>query len=275
LERLVRIWQINDLHLSKEEVRANHVCGPVPEADVAVVVGDVSDHVEANIEWCANVIVPHMPAILIPGNHDMYGRCINGDVSELKSLAASRGVIFLEQETVVLSGVRFTGALLWSDYELWIDADDAERERIVEARLEAAKEKSDYLRIFADRADGRLMTPWDSRRRHKDTIAFLRAELSRPFDGPTVVATHFPAHTGSLQPQYMGDPEQPRYLSDHAGLIEATQPDLWLHGHTHLAVRYHVGRTLVSNNPRGYAHETTGFEWGLVHEIGGAVALAA
>lgn len=271
----MRIWQISDLHMTDDEVAAGHVYGPVPDADVAVIVGDLSDDVEANIRWCARVVRPRMPVVYVPGNHDMYGRCINGDLDQLKTLAQSDGVVFLENETAVIEGVRFTGGLLWSNFELWASGSDEELEAVVEARLAASGEKSDYKRIFANKSAGRLMTPWDSKRRHQETIAFIRDELARTFDGPTVVATHFPAHVGSLQPQYMGDPDQPRYLSDHAVLIEETQPDLWLHGHTHHAVRYRVGRTLVSNNPRGYAHETPGFEWGLVHELPCRKAMAA
>jgi hypothetical protein len=82
-------------------------------------------------------------------------------------------------------------------------------------------------------------------------------------------------HVGSLQPQYIGDHDQPRYLSDHCSLIEETQPDFWLHGHTHHAVSYRVGRTVVSNNPRGYPHEKTGFDWALVHQVETARAIAA
>lgn len=271
----MRIWQINDLHLERDEVRAGATFGPVPDADVAVVVGDLSDFVDDNIDWCANVVLPKMPVVYVPGNHDMYGKCIWQDVDVLREYAARRGVIFLENAAVVVLGVRFVGGLLWSNYELWADGDPAERAKIVEDRLEASREKSDYKHIFADRGDARLMTPWDSRRRHQETVSFLREELAKPFDGETVVATHFPPHIGSLQPQYVGDPDQPRYLSDHSALIEETQPSLWLHGHTHHAVSYRVGRTLVSNNPRGYPHEKTGFDWGLVHRLDHALPLAA
>lgn len=271
----MRIWQINDLHMERGEVRAGTTFGPVPDADVAVVVGDLSDFVEDNIDWCERVIRPSMPVVYVPGNHDMYGKCIWSDVSGLRDYAARRGVTFLENECVVLEGVRFVGGLLWSNYELWTADRPDERASLVEQRLEASREKSDYKRIFADGAGGRLMTPWDSRRRHQETIAYIRQELAKPFAGETVVATHFPVHPGSLQPQYVGDPDQPRYLSDHSALIEQAQPALWLHGHTHHAVSYRVGRTLVSNNPRGYPHEKTGFDWALVHRLDDARALAA
>jgi Icc-related predicted phosphoesterase len=273
--RRVRIWQINDLHMEHDEVVSGKTFGDLPDADVAVVVGDLSDFVEDNIDWCSRVVRPKMPVVYVPGNHDMYGKCIYSDIDDLRAFAAGRGVTFLEKDVVVVGGARFVGGLLWSNYELWAAGEDEERETLVESRLVAAQEKPDYKRIYADRPAGRLMSPWDSRRRHKETISFIRRELSRPFDGPTVVATHFPVHVGSLQPQYVGDHDQPRYLSDHCSLIEETQPDFWLHGHTHHAVSYRVGRTVVSNNPRGYSHEKTGFDWALVHQVETARAIAA
>ena len=39
---------------------------------------------------------------------------------------------------------------------------------------------------------------------------------------------------------------------------------LWIHGHTHTAFDYDVRGTRVVCNPRGYPHETTGFDPALV-----------
>ena len=35
---------------------------------------------------------------------------------------------------------------------------------------------------------------------------------------------------------------------------------LWIHGHTHTAFDYWVQGTRIVCNPRGYAHEYTGFQ---------------
>jgi Icc-related predicted phosphoesterase len=264
---LTKIWHISDLHFTEEEVRDGKLLGEVPPADVAVVLGDISDHVEANIEWCAANVLPHMPVVYVPGNHDLYMRCINGCTDDLRRFAADRGVVYLEMDSVVIEGVRFAGGLLWSDLELWAPSDPAERAAALESRIESFKEKSDYVRIYSDKASARFMTPRESRQRHFETVSYLEDLLATPYAGKTVVLTHFPPHTGSLQPEYFGDPQQPRYLSDKSALIEATQPAMWLHGHTHMAVKYNVGRTLIANNPRGYSHETTGFRWDLVHDL--------
>lgn len=158
----MRIWQINDLHMERDEVVSGKTFGDLPDADVAVVVGDLSDFVEDNIDWCSRVVRPKMPVVYVPGNHDMYGKCIYSDIDDLRAFAAGRGVIFLEKDVVVVGGARFVGGLLWSNYELWAAGDDEERETLVESRLVAAQEKPDYKRIYADRPAGRLMSPWDS-----------------------------------------------------------------------------------------------------------------
>lgn len=241
--------------------------GDIPDADIAVVVGDLSDHVDDNLEWCARNVRPHMHVVYVPGNHDLYQRCINGCTDDIRKRAADLDVVYLDHDTAVIEGVRFTGGLLWSNYELWASDDEDERALQVEQRLAAAVSKSDYERIYSDKSAGRRMTPWESRARHMETIDYIRGVLDTPFHGETVVLTHFPPHPGSLQDAYAGDPEQPRYLSDHSSLIESRQPAAWLHGHTHQAVNYRVGRTILANNPRGYSHESTGFEWNLVHTI--------
>lgn len=266
-EYSVKIWHVSDLHFTEDEVRAGKLLGDIPAADVAVIVGDISDDVEANIDWCAANVAPLMPVVYVPGNHDLYRRCINGCTEELRRYAGDRGVAYLDMDTVVIGGVRFVGALLWADLELWAPEDPVEREEEIERRIVAFGDKSDYVRIYADKTAGRFMTPRDSRRRHLETVAYLENVLNAPFDGDTVVVTHFPPHLGSLQPEYLGDAQQPRYISDRSALIEMTQPAMWLHGHTHMAVSYKVGRTFVANNPRGYEHETTGFRWELVHDL--------
>ena len=273
--RRMRFWQISDLHYTEEEVRAGTLLGEIPEADVAVVVGDISDHVEANIDWCASLILPRMPVVYVPGNHDLYMRCINGCTEHLRQYARARGISYLDMNTAQIGGVRFIGATFWSDLELWAPEDPAERAMELERRYEAFKDKSDYVRIYADRASGQLMTPMDSRGRHLETVAFIEQEMARPFAGKTVVATHFPPHIGSLQPEYVGDPQQPRYISDRGDLIERLQPSLWMHGHTHHAVRYLAGETLVCCNPRGYQHESTGFRWNVVHDLRSLVGVEA
>jgi hypothetical protein len=73
-----------------------------------------------------------------------------------------------------------------------------------------------------------------------------------------VVITHDAAHPGSL-------PSRHAHLacfdaSDLTPLLPVRGPDLWVHGHVHRYVDYHVGRTRIVCNARGHAKEETGFQ---------------
>ena len=45
------------------------------------------------------------------------------------------------------------------------------------------------------------------------------------------------------------------YASDLSSLIDARQPDVWVHGHVHNPVDYRIGATRVVCNPRGHIEE--------------------
>jgi Icc-related predicted phosphoesterase len=104
---------------------------------------------------------------------------------------------------------------------------------------------------------------------HETSKAWLVNELRRTFKGPTVVVTHHLPATLSIASQYKNDPLNPAFASNLEDVIEMHQPDLWIHGHTHVACDYEIYGTRVVCNPRGYPSESTGkgFTPGLVVEI--------
>lgn len=68
---------------------------------------------------------------------------------------------------------------------------------------------------------------------------------------------------------FAGDPLNPYFASNLEDLIEAHQPALWLHGHTHGSCDYRIGGTRVVCNPRGYHPHALNpkFDPGLVIEL--------
>ena len=82
--------------------------------------------------------------------------------------------------------------------------------------------------------------------------AWLRAALAEPFDGPTVVVTHFAPSLRSADPRYGLRPGTAGFCNALDDLLP--QADLWLHGHLHCAIdwRDDSGRCRVVANPLGY-----------------------
>jgi hypothetical protein len=83
--------------------------------------------------------------------------------------------------------------------------------------------------------------------------AWLRTALSQPFDGSTVVVTHFAPSLLSADPRYGLTPGTAGFCNALDDLLPAAQ--LWLHGHLHCPQDYRSQGCHVVANPLGYAHK--------------------
>ena len=113
---------------------------------------------------------------------------------------------------------------------------------------------NDYRRIRR-RASGhhKYVRPSDLLALHRASRAWLDGHLAQPHAGPTVVVTHHAPHPASLPAP--GFDLAHCYASDLSPLIEARQPDLWVHGHLHSRADYRIGATRIVCNPRGHIEE--------------------
>ena len=89
-----------------------------------------------------------------------------------------------------------------------------------------------------------------------------------PFDGPTVVVTHFAPSLRSADPRYGLTPGTAGFCNALDSLLP--HATLWLHGHLHSPSDYvHLGCRVVAN-PLGYArkNEQRAFQPQILIEIG-------
>ena len=229
---------------------------PEIDADVVVLAGDIGVG-RRGIEWAAWRF-PQVPVIYVPGNHEFYGQDI-GLKDELKA-AAPANIHVLNNDALELNGVRFVGSTLWTDFKLYGEG---------QARLARQRAKR-LIEDFASIKNGnRRFTPEDSVELHETSRLRLVHELDREFDGPIVVVTHHLPTSSSVAKRYANDPLNPAFASRLEDVIEKYQPDLWIHGHTHVPCDYELFGTRVVCNPRGYPNETSsdGFAPDLVVEI--------
>lgn len=160
--------------------------------------------------------------------------------------------------SVTVDDVRFIGATLLTDYELYGDPDTA---------MKAARLGIDDHRLI--RVGSRPFMPAGALRMHKQSVAYLESTLAEPSAGETVVVTHHCPHPGSVHQSYAGGRLNPAFCSNHGWLIERYQPTAWIHGHTHSSFDYQVDSTRVVCNPKGYGSENPAFDPHLVVEVGG------
>jgi len=255
----MKIHLLSDIHLEFGGLKL-----PEVDADVTVLAGDIGVGLQG-IEWALKTIPWHRPVIYVMGNHEFYGgqRLMTELWKAAMKKAEGTHVHLIENEAVVIDGVRFLGSTLWTDFCLF---GAGKRERSMKAALDL----NDYWQILTgySRHQAKLLRPEDTLNLHKQSRDWLDRALDQPRAGKTVVVTHTAPQRGSLHPKWEHSPIAPCFVSNLPGLVE--RADLWIHGHTHDSFDYRVERCRVVCNPRGYAHsadENPGFDPGLVVEV--------
>lgn len=232
----MKIQYVSDLHKEAGNgvFTADNVTG-----DVLVIAGDL--HISPRkIGIILSNLPSHIPKLMVLGNHEYWGCDGMGKRAvEIRSAVATgcrRGYV-LENDTVVLNGVRFIGCTLWTDI-------DNGKE------IFAAKHgMGDYHAI---RENGEDIRPGHTIRMHEESRRFLEKELSEKFNGPTAVITHHAPSWASIAPEYIGNPLNACFAANCDDIVLKYQPKVWIHGHMHSTLRYQMGTTLVVCNPYGY-----------------------
>ena len=277
---LPRILLHSDLHLDT---------GPftlaVPEdgPSIAVFAGDVSHGAES---LAALSRITSLPTVLVAGNHEFYGGDYHDVLAQMRA-AESPNVHFLENRALVIEGIRFLGATLWTDYGggdralmdygLWHMNDH----RAIKAkRWWTEQNKARFLAAFGQHAlekfEGQF-NPLFARELHTRSVAWLRRALAKPFDGPTVVVTHHaPTYTSLLKSGRVSEhalrrSSWQRRMKDDLNLtvVGSYASDVldrlarplagadvrgWFHGHIHAALAFGEHGVPVVCNPRGRVH---------------------
>ena len=233
----MRAWVMSDLHVDAAPFVLPET---PPDVDVIVIAGDVADGHERSARWLREHVVPQgLPVIFIAGNHDFYGTDL---AEEYAGIYAEAGVELLHpgQPTIEISGVRFIGSTLWTDYAIAGDVDAA--------RSWARQSMPDLMSI--DLGLRRIHTR-NLLDMHRQQRMLIERELTMPFDGLTIVVTHHAPHPNSLRSACISK-DDASWASDLTAVIERYRPTVWIHGHTHESHDYHVGATRIICNPRGY-----------------------
>ena len=237
----MKILVLSDLHLEFLPLVPDETA-----ADVVVLAGDI-DLGLAGIEW-GRASFPDKDVVYVAGNHEFYGHDWNGLRDQMRQEAHRQTVHFLENDAVIIDGVRFLGTALWTDFDLF----GAARR---EAAMQAAQEyMTDYRRISAGPPGPHNkrppLTPAHTRERHVESRAWLEQRLAEPHDGKTVVVTHFLPGIQSVAGRFRGEITSAAFASDFDA--QMGQAALWIHGHTHDSFDYLLNGTRVVCNPRGY-----------------------
>ena len=265
----MRIQLLSDLHF---EVNPQFVPEPAPHADVLVLAGDIGAYQSGSalqgehfgLERFAHWPVP---VLYVSGNHEYDAQDFDAAHERLRRICAQLGIVWLEREAVVLGDVRFVGTTLWSDFDALATLPAGKAAGHALAHLLKQREKAFraadfYLRKTGTTRAGRPFLAEAVRAQALECQAWLRNALAQPFDGPTVVVTHFAPSLRSADPRYGLTPGTAGFCNALDALLPQAQ--LWLHGHLHAPSDYVASghteagapwRCRVVANPLGYAQK--------------------
>ncbi len=258
----VNIQLLSDLHL---ESNPHFVPQAAPNADVLVLAGDIGSY--QNESSLARLGIADFglgrfanwpcPVVFVPGNHEYDGQEFETAHARLQDVCQRLGFVWLEREAVVLQGVRFIGCTLWTDFDA-LTSTQAATSPVTLGQQLLARDKALRAANFALRKNhtltaGQPLLADGVRTLGLQSQAWLRQALSVPFEGKTVVVTHFAPSLRSADPRYGITPGTAGFCNALDDLL--AQAQLWLHGHLHCPVDYTASGCRVVANPLGYARK--------------------
>ena len=253
---------MSDLHLEFEPRRKGKHITPftIPsfDTDANTVLVLASDIAVAKRKtdyqyFIADVVSRFKHVIWIMGNHEHYSGSVHRSIIKIKRAVGEHdNLSIVENEVVTIDDVDFVCATLWTDFA------NANPMAMMAAQM---LPMNDYKQIrtyekdtpgFKQNPYTRTIWPQDTVRWHRVSLDFITNALADSTARKKVVVTHHGPSHQSIGPHFRADELNPAYVSPLDGLIEALEPDYWIHGHLHNTSDYNIGHTNVLSNPRGY-----------------------
>lgn len=203
----------------------------VPNADTLVLAGDVTMAKRPeDLHDIFGSLAPRWKNVLyVLGNHEYYksspsevARNVNAVKKEFPNLSV------LTNRIVTIDGQRFIGGTMWFERDV---------------RAIPFKSMMNDFDLIDD------FEPWVYNENHE----FVDLAMMNLRHDDVVITHHLPSPR-SIE-RWEGSGLNAFFLHDMTGLIEAVQPRLWIHGHTHDRFDYKIGPTRVVCNPHGYPSE--------------------
>lgn len=230
----MKLQVFSDLHLEQLGTAARGAI-PTAQSDVLVLAGDIHTGVKG-IELLADYSIP---VIYVFGTYELLGHQLEALHSRAGVVASRTSAHVLENRAVIIQGVRFLGATLWTDFQLGPGRESEKR------AASATLPEFQFIHFNQQRR----FSVQDAVTRHWASRNWLASELAHPFAGPTVVVSHHAPSAESLAPSARSQLLASAQASDVQELKGCAE--LWIHGRTRRSADYRWGSTRVVSNPRG------------------------
>ena len=208
-----------------------------------------------NQSWIKELASRFQYVLFVLGNHDFWGGNLSKEYLRAEKELKKQNIdnVYLLQNSIVNIGdIKIIGATLWTDLL------NGDRELVIDA----TKIMNDYKYIQVGEGYTTLK-PHHIMAEHVKSKDFIFTNAKKDYETQKVwvVTHHAPSFQSVNISHYANTPltnkEHGLDASNLEELILNSEIDLWMHGHTHLALNYSIGNTQVLSNPKGYPNEDT------------------
>ena len=219
--------------------------------DTYIIAGDCCEESSSRI-FITNTAkkYPNCNIIEVAGNHTYYrGNIEKVHNRKIELSNALSNYYFLENDSIVLDGIKFIGACFWTDM-------NNRDERVIH---EAWSCMNDY-RMIRYTENYIKLTPYRTIAIHENSKKYIEQELNNSTCQTNVVITHHQPFYSKPEHCYGDDLLSYAYgseLDEWLNTIDA--PDYWISGHSHkshdFTKKYNGGNIRFISNQLGYPSE--------------------
>lgn len=247
---------ISDIHINKQHnLQISPWFASEDKQRFLIIAGDIgplnhwSDVKSVLIEMAKRV----KQVVLILGNHESAYSDFFKAPQMMQQLIDSTGlsnITLLHRSSLIHDNIALIGATLWSDLDNHQEVLLAEHQRKFDAFFEHTYPNISPKERFEIMAE--------KYHRQKNWI-FSEIARHKKNNKKIIVITHHAPSLQSINPKFKNDDKQHFYASELDDEISQSQPNIWIHGHTHFHNDYTIGKTRVIANTLGLASEATNF----------------
>ena len=217
------------------------------------------------IKFIKEELSKYETVLLVKGNHEHYNIFWEDSnkilLGFLKEHDPSGHIKLLDNDSIIIEGVKFIGSTLWATYGYKTINQAAIQVGMPD--LHWIKTREIFSSDVADTIYGRNLLVEEIWGKHLNCVEYLRKELAKntiiyaddkgdlitKSDIPSIVLSHHaPSYLALDETSNFDD----AFCSNQHELIEGYKPKIFCYGHTHEQKRFRIGETLLISNPRGY-----------------------
>jgi predicted phosphohydrolase len=238
----VTIQYASDLHLEFSQNNRYIAANPLkPMGNILLLAGDIVcfyqmdkhksffNYISENFEY----------TYWLPGNHEYY----QGDIAQRSGTlheTIRQNVLLVNNVSLVNKGLRLVFSTLWTPIN-----------PVHEWHVERGMNDYQVIRHEQHRLSARVTTQL-----HHESLAFIKAEVSKSHAGKTIVVTHHVSTLINYPERYKTDLLNEAFAVELFPFIESSAIDFWIYGHHHCNTpAFTIGNTQMLTNQLGYVQQ--------------------